>query len=60
MMRPDSDPSSVKDDLKQGEQFFIGIVIAALVDNGSGALKKSSIYNGGEDTIRSNPGVAAD
>jgi hypothetical protein len=34
-------------------------VIAALVDNGSSAFKKRSIYNGGKDTVRSNPGVGA-
>ena len=43
--------------MEQGEQFFIGIMIAALVDDGSGALKESSIYNRREDTVRSNPGV---
>ena len=39
------------------EQFFIRIMIAALVDDSSRALEKSSIYNGGENTIRSNPSV---
>jgi hypothetical protein len=46
----------IKYGLEQGEQLFIGIVIATLVDNGSRSLKESSIYNRGEDTIRSNPG----
>ena len=46
-----------KDGLEEGEQFFIGIMIATLVDDGSGALKESPIYNRREDTIRSNPGV---
>src|ERR1700716_892554 len=32
-------------------------MIAALVDNESGPLKKSSVDNRGEDTVRSNPGV---
>ena len=32
-------------------------MIAALVDDSSRALEKSSIYNGGENTIRSNPSV---
>jgi hypothetical protein len=32
-------------------------MITTLVDNGSSALKQSSIYNRGEDAIRSNPGV---
>src|SRR3981081_2456190 len=33
-------------------------MIATLVDNKSCALKKSSGENRGEDTVRSNPGVA--
>jgi hypothetical protein len=45
----------VKDVLQEGKQFFIGIVTAALVDNRSRALRKSSIYNRREGPVCANP-----